>query len=177
MASANDLHVLLVDDNRQMRMLLRSLLRAAGVGQVSEADSAEQAFELMTMSPIDLIVLDWKMKPMDGLAFTRMVRQAPTSPNPYATILMLTAHTEIHRVAAARDAGVSGFLKKPVSAHLLFERMTSALADARMFVRAGAFFGPDRRFGALPGYRGPLRRSSDGENMNTFDVEDVRLIA
>lgn len=177
MVAANDLHVLLVDDNRQMRMLLRSLLRAAGIGQVSEADGAEQAFELMTMSPIDLILLDWKMKPMDGLAFTRLVRQSPTSPNPYATILMLTAHTEIHRVAAARDAGVSGFLKKPVSAHLLFERMTSALADVRMFVRASGFFGPDRRFGALPGYCGPLRRSSDSDGANTFDVEDVRLIA
>lgn len=177
MASANELHVLLVDDNKQMRMLLRSLLRAAGIGRISEAEDADHAFALMTMQPIDLILLDWKMRPMDGLTFTRMVRQAPNSPNPYAAILMLTAHTEIHRVAAARDAGVSGFLKKPVSAHLLFERMTSALADDRMFVRAGPFFGPDRRFGALAGYSGPLRRASDTGKVDTFDLEDVRISA
>lgn len=171
MSSATDLHVLLVDDNKQMRILLRSLLRAAGVGHISEAEDADGAFALMAGSPVDLILLDWKMKPMDGLSFTRLVRQAPNSPNPYATILMLTAHTEAHRVAAARDAGVSGFLKKPVSAHLLFERMTSALADDRIFVRAGAFFGPDRRFGAIPGYDGPLRRSTDeGNTPDTVDL-------
>ncbi|MDX2276835.1 MAG: response regulator [Hyphomonadaceae bacterium] len=170
MASPSDLHVLLVDDNRQMRTLLRSLLRAAGVGKISDAADADQAFQLMTESQIDLILLDWKMRPMDGLAFTRLVRQAPNSPNPYATILMLTAHTERHRVASARDAGVSGFLKKPISAHLLFERMTNALADDRMFVRAPGFFGPDRRFGALPGYGGPFRRASDTGALETFDL-------
>ena len=178
MAAANDIHVLLVDDNKQMRFLLRSLLRAAGVGQISEAADAAQAFEIMSLAPIDLILADWKMRPMDGLAFTRMVRHAANSPNPYATILMLTAHTEMSRVAAARDAGVSGFLKKPVSAHLLFERMASALADDRSFVRAGEFFGPDRRFGALPGYDGPLRRADDKARGETLDIDDdVRLRA
>ncbi len=176
MAAANDLHVLLLDDNRQMRVLLRSMLRAAGIGQVSEAADAVQAFKLMAQARLDLLLVDWKMQPMDGLAFTRMVRRAPNSPDPCATILMLTAHTEIHRVAAARDAGVNGFLRKPVSADLLFERMTSALTDSRQFVDTGDFFGPDRRFGALKSYGGPLRRRSDGCD-DTFDIEDVRLSA
>lgn len=176
MPAANDLHVLLVDDNRQMRVLLRSMLRAAEIGQVSEAGDAVQAFKMLTQARVDLILLDWKMQPVDGLAFTQMVRRAPNSPNPYVTILMLTAHTEIHRVAAARDAGVNGFLRKPVSAHLLFERMTSALTVPRQFVDAGDFFGPDRRFGALKGYGGPLRRSGDTCD-DMLDVEDVRLSA
>ena len=176
MAAASNLHILLVDDNRQMRFLLRSLLRAAGIGQVSEAGDVAQAFKVLMSAPIDLIVVDWKMQPVDGLAFTRMVRRAPNSPNPYVTILMLTAYTEIHRVAAARDAGVSGFLRKPVSARLLFERMTSALTDSRLFVNAGDFFGPDRRFDAAKGYGGPFRRTSDvGGGM--LDIEDMRIRA
>lgn len=181
MASLNDLHVLLVDDNQQMRFLLRSLLRAAGIGRVSEAGDAAVAFDCMSRSPIDLVLLDWKMQPIDGLAFARMVRHAPNSPNPYATILMLTAHTEMSRVAAARDAGVTGFLKKPISMGLLFERLNNALMDQRSFVRAGGFFGPDRRFGCSPAYSGPKRRAEDsgelGQFGDTFDLDDMRYRA
>ena len=53
-------------------------------------------------------------------------------------------------MTAARDAGVSGFIKKPISARLLFDRISNVLTDTRLFVRSVDFFGPDRR-------RGPLR--------------------
>lgn len=179
MATLNDLHILVVDDNAQMRFLLRSLLRAAGIGRVTEAETATDAFEAMTRTPIDLILVDWKMAPVDGLSFTRMVRHAPNSPNPYATILMLTAHTEASRVAAARDAGVSGFLKKPISTNLLFERLNTALTDQRNFIRAGAFFGPDRRFLTPMDYAGPRRRATDSikSSGDELDLDDVRYRA
>jgi DNA-binding response OmpR family regulator len=74
---------------------------------------------------------------------------------------MLTAHTEASRVAAARDAGVTGFVRKPISARALFDRVSSALTDTRMFIRTDTFFGPDRRHGQAPGYAGPFRRASD----------------
>ena len=176
MSTLNDIHVLVVDDNKQMRFLLRSLLRAAGVGRISEAAHAARAFETMAQTPIDLLLVDWKMQPVYGLAFTRKVRLAANSPNPYVTILMLTAHTEASRVAAARDAGVTGFLKKPISAQLLFDRIGSALTNPRVFVRTQDFFGPDRRFGAMPGYAGPLRREADGvmPAADMVDIDDVR---
>lgn len=174
MATLNDIHVLVVDDNKQMRFLVRCLLRAGGITKVTEAETGAQAFEVMRARPVDLIIVDWKMAPVDGLAFTNMVRRNHDSPNPYVPILMLTAHTEISRVAAARDAGVSGFVKKPISARLLFDRISSVLTDTRMFVRTGTFFGPDRRFGQDPHYAGPLRRDSDkGEEAGeSLDLDD-----
>jgi two-component system, chemotaxis family, chemotaxis protein CheY len=176
MTALNDVHVLVVDDNRQMRLLVRSLLRAGGLTNVTEADNAAHAIELMREHQVDLAIVDWMMQPVDGLSFTRMVRWDSGSPNPYMPILMLTAHTEISRVAAARDAGVSGFIKKPISARLLFDRVGNALTDTRMFVRCDDFFGPDRRRGALAGYAGPHRRASDNAaNMDTIDVDDVRV--
>ena len=102
-----------------------------------------------------------------------MLRWDDDSPNPYVPILMLTAHTEASRVAAARDAGVTGFVKKPISARLLFERIASALTDARMFVRSGDFCGPDRRRGQDSDYAGPFRRASDHAD-ETVDVDDLR---
>lgn len=166
MTSLAEVHVLVVDDNRQMRTLMRALLRAAFITRVTDAENAEQAFEAMTATPVDLVLVDWRMQPMDGLEFTRLARKS--GPNPYVPILMMTAHTEASRVAAARDAGVSGFVKKPISARVLFDRMSSALTDSRLFVRTEDFFGPDRRRGPTPGYAGPFRRSADqgGEELD-----------
>ncbi len=172
-ATLNDIHVLVVDDNKQMRFLVRCLLRAGGITKVTEAETGAQAFEVMRARPVDLIIVDWKMAPVDGLAFTNMVRRNHDSPNPYVPILMLTAHTEISRVAAARDAGVSGFVKKPISARLLFDRISNVLTDTRMFVRTAGFFGPDRRFGQDPHYAGPLRRETDKDQpVEAIDLDD-----
>ena len=178
MTSLSDIHVLVVDDNRQMRFLMRALLRAAGVVRISEAEDALEAFDIMRKTPVTLILVDWKMKPVDGIAFTKMVRLSTESPDPCAPILMMTAHTEVSRVAAARDAGVTGFLRKPISARLLFERMSNALLDARPFIRTPDFFGPDRRHGTLSGYGGPFRRASDGAQAgDTLDLDDARWSA
>lgn len=176
MASVSDIHVLIVDDNRQMRLLLRCLLRAGGVYDVTETDNAEHAFQLMRRRTVDLVIVDWLMRPIDGLAFTHMVRWDPMSPNPYVPLLMLTAHTEASKVAAARDAGVCGFIKKPVSARVLFDRITHALTDSRMIIKTQNFIGPDRRHGQIAEYAGPFRRESDGmgARFDTVDLDDTR---
>jgi len=176
MSSISEIQVLVVDDNRQMRFLMRCLLRAAGVYRVAEADGALEAFDLLNRFPVDLILVDWLMQPVDGIAFTKMVRLSEESPNPYAPILMMTAHTEKSRVAAARDAGVTGFLRKPISARVLFDRMSAALLDTRVFIRTPTYFGPDRRRGASANYAGPLRRSDD-PGREFIDIEDARLRA
>ncbi len=177
MATLNDIHVLVVDDNKQMRFLVRCLLRAGGISKVTEAETGGMALEIMSARPVDLIIVDWKMAPLDGLAFTQMVRRNHDSPNPYVPILMLTAHTETSRVTAARDAGVSGFVRKPISARLLFDRISNVLTDTRMFVRTRGFFGPDRRFGQDPHYAGPLRRESDSGDDESLDLDDLRWSA
>ncbi len=175
MTALNDVHVLLVDDNDQMRLLLRCLLRAGGFSNISEAETVARAFEVMREHPVDLVIVDWIMQPVDGLSFTRRMRWDSASPDPYMPILMLTAHTEASRVAAARDAGVTGFIKKPISTRLLFDRVASALTDTRMFIRSDDYCGPDRRRGAVAGYAGPFRRASDQPNLDTVDVDDLRV--
>lgn len=175
MTSANEMQVLIVDDNRQMRHLVRALLRSAGVYRVAEAESAIEAFDLMRRFPIDLVLVDWMMKPIDGIGFTRSVRMSQESPSPYVPILMMTAHTEKWRVAAARDAGVSGFVRKPLSTRILFDRMSAALLDDRAFIRTADFCGPDRRRAPNPDYPGPFRRATD--KGDTVDLDDMRWTA
>lgn len=178
MTELRDMRVLIVDDNEQMRRLLAHMLQAAGLVRLVEAATAGDAIASLRSPGADVMIVDWKMTPVDGIALTRKIRSGEAGCNPCVPIVMLTAHTEGARVAAARDAGVTGFVKKPVAAQLLFDRVASALTDSRMFVRTPDFFGPDRRHFHMSDYAGPFRRATDqGLQGDTLDLEDVRLIA
>jgi DNA-binding response OmpR family regulator len=76
-------------------------------------------------------------------------------------IIMLTGHADPAHVFRARDAGVSEFLAKPLSARLLVERLNAVLFNERPFVRAPTYAGPCRRRRSEGVYRGPRRRASD----------------
>ena len=155
---------LIVEDNQHMRTLLRSLLNALGIMQVYEAANGEDAFALLRDRQPDLILSDLSMSPMDGLAFAREVRMSKASPNPYIPIIMVTGHTERHRVEAARDAGVTEVLAKPITAGSLFQRIGEIVDRPRAFVKAVNYFGPDRRRVRADNYAGPFRRREDFED-------------
>jgi len=175
MTALSQVHVLVADNNERMRLLVRCLLRAGGLTKISEAGTAADAFEIMQRRRVDLVIVEWTMHPVDGIAFTRMLRRGNSSPNPYVPILMLTSHAEASRIAAARDAGVTGVIKKPLSTRLLFDRVAGALNDARPFIHSADFFGPDRRRGTPADYAGPFRRATDPEAMQTIDLDDLRV--
>lgn len=125
------LRVLVVDDNRHMRTLIKSLFYAMGCKLITECSEGSEALEEMKTRHIDLIICDWAMKPIDGLELLKMIRTAPDSPNPDVPLIMLTGHTERERVIDARDAGVTEFLAKPISAEKLYSRVMSALTSKR----------------------------------------------
>ena len=66
----------------------------------------------------------------------------------------------MERVEIARDAGVTTFLAKPMSANSLYKRLVSVIEDKRSFIRNSDFFGPDRRFGKNDGFSDDDRRDT-----------------
>ena len=140
-----ELKVLVIDDSRHMRLIIKSILLALGCKFIREAGDGALAFKEMQNFPCDLIIVDWYMEPLDGLDFVRLVRTAKDSRNPYVPIIMLSGFTEYRRVAAARDAGVNEFLAKPVSVESLGSRIESLINHPRPFIRTNTFFGPCRR--------------------------------
>ena len=155
------LKALIVEDNQHMRALLRSLLACAGMHDVHEAADGSAALKEMAAKRCDLILCDLAMKPMDGLEFTREVRRSKTSANPFVPIIMISGHTEKQRVEAARDAGVTEFLAKPITSQSLYSRIAEIMERPRAFIRSGSYFGPDRRRKAAENYSGPWRRQDD----------------
>jgi hypothetical protein len=69
-------------------------------------------------------------------------------------------------VNEARDAGVTEFLAKPLTARGVVERLHQAIDNKRPFIRSLSYFGPDRRRRADALFQGPWRRESDSENAN-----------
>jgi len=137
--------ILVVDDNPHMRHIVKEILRALGVTAIREATDGADALKLMRVIPIDIVIADWDMNPLDGLEFTRLVRTSKDSPNRYVPIVMLTAHTHAFRVAQARDAGITEFLAKPISVTRLYGRLETVIRRPRVFVKTRTYFGPDRR--------------------------------
>lgn len=156
------LNFLCVDDNKHMRALVKTILHALGSKSVHEAADGADAFKELRHFPADIIICDWNMSPLDGLDFVRLVRTGKDSPNPFVPIIMLTGHTEMHRVIEARDAGVHEFLAKPISAKGLYSRIRSIIEKPRPFVRAGMYFGPDRRRRQVD-WKGSERRKASVE--------------
>ncbi len=155
------LNFLIVDDNKHMRALVKSILHALGVKNIVEAQDGADAFKELRHFPADIIICDWNMSPLDGMDFVRLVRTGKDSPNPFVPIIMLTGHTEMNRVVEARDAGVHEFLAKPISAKSLYGRIRAIIERPRPFIRAGMYFGPDRRRRQSPNYKGPERRKQN----------------
>jgi CheY-like chemotaxis protein len=141
-----------------MRRILRTLLHSFGTREVYEAEDGAAGLEAFTHIIPDIVITDWVMPIFDGLELAQMIRQPGANANPYVAIIMLTGHSDKKRVLAARDAGVTEFLAKPISAKALYQRIMNIVVNPRPFIRTASYFGPDRRRNVNLNYVGIERR-------------------
>lgn len=155
------LRVLLVEDNHHMRAIVVAVLKGVGIEQIQQAHDGAEALNMLRDWPADLAIVDFEMAPLDGVDFTRLVRNSPDSSNPFLPIILMTGHSEKHRVLEARDAGVTEIIVKPLTTKAVLDRLNAVICKPRAFVRTKDYFGPDRRRKDDPAYDGPRRRSTD----------------
>jgi CheY-like chemotaxis protein len=157
--SLEKVRFLVVDDNAHMLEIAKTILRGFGAATVLEAATLAEATVRLKRDAVDIVVLDYQVGDEDGIEFLREIRTGAASPNPFVPVIMLTAHSDKTRVEAARDAGVSEFCTKPVTAAELMAKVAAVIDHPRVFVRTDTYVGPDRRRRADPAYPGPERRS------------------
>jgi two-component system OmpR family response regulator len=132
-------HILVVDDDRELRSLLSTFLTASGY-RVSLVDGGAAMTQTMNAARIDLIILDVMMPREDGLSICRRLRASGTIP-----IIMLTAaDTETDRVVGL-EMGADDYLSKPFSTRELLARVRAVLRRASM-PTAGSAAGSGRIF-------------------------------
>jgi len=102
-----DLKVLIVDDNAQMRQMVKSYLRGLAEETRECADGAEALAAYTDFLP-DWVLMDWEMKLMDGLTATRQI----IADFPDAKVLLVTNHDEKVLRQAATEAGACGYVLK-----------------------------------------------------------------
>jgi len=172
-AVATDLCVLLIEDNEHMRELLKRLLLAMGIKRIAEYTEGAQALSHLAEVKPDFILTDLSMTPMDGLQFTRAIRHHADELLCVTPIIMVTGHTERQRIHAARDAGVTEILAKPITTAGLYHRIDEIVHRPRPFVRAPNYCGPCRRRHSNPNFTGPWRRKSDQADSDTIASEEI----
>lgn len=140
-----DLRVLVVEDDRDSRLLTVALLEEIGVGRIKQAADGAEGLRVLRGFQADMVFCDMVMVPMDGLRFIRHVRTDTESANPYLPIILVTANADRGSVRAARDAGVNQLMAKPVTLEGLRKRIDMALNERREFIMNKSYVGPDRR--------------------------------
>lgn len=120
--------VLIVDDSRIMRNIVKNTLLSIGiqVDDFFEAPDGAEAYKLILNNKIDLLFLDWNMPMLNGLELVQRLRREPEHAS--LPIIMVTSEAAKYNVIEAVKAGVNDYLVKPVTEAKLRDKVNHILA-------------------------------------------------
>ena len=179
------INFLVVDNKSYMRHLLKGVLETLGAKRVEEAKDGGDALEAVKSLHPDIVLTEWRMGPVNGLDFLKTIREDKSALK-FTPIIMVTSETRREKVIEARNAGVTEYVAKPITAKGLFLRIREVIERPRPFVDVGGYFGPDRRRRAVAIVEGEEdRRGKDtprpepeGDGGDALSQEEIdRLVA
>ena len=140
----NATNLLVAEPSQHMASLIATMLRSIGVHSIAIVnDGPATLTALQHTSYAALIVSDW-LGPVDGIGIVRIIRAAEPADR-CLPIVMVFSEASRSRIEAARDAGVTEFVRKPLSAAILEARLAQAIERPRPVIRGESYAGPDRR--------------------------------
>jgi PAS domain S-box-containing protein len=126
----DSLRILIVEDNPVNQLLLTRLLDKRG-HSVTAASNGKLALESIEMHTYDLVLMDVQMPEMDGIEATRLIREAETRTGTHLTVIGATAHAMVGDRERCLQAGMDGYLTKPIRAKELDELLDHHQAARR----------------------------------------------
>ncbi len=142
--SFDDISVMVIEGDLFFRSLYTSIFRRLGAQKEMFSDTSD-ALSYMLKTNVDIIMTEYRSKPLDGISFIKHVRRNLPEPLRYIPIIMLTSHSEFDIIETARDAGVTEFLAKPIAPKTLIDRLFYTIDRPRPFVLGEEYTGPERR--------------------------------
>lgn len=147
----------IIDTQSNTLRLLRDVLARLGVKKVEVYDSVSSAQGLLSGGNPDLLLIDCDgPHEADAFKFIRSFRNEPTTPNPYAAIIVTTWQATQMQLMRMTNSGADDMLVKPVSPKQVMERIVSLIESRKKFVVTADFIGPDRRKAPREGAQVPL---------------------
>jgi two-component system nitrogen regulation response regulator NtrX len=119
--------LLVVDDEPGIRQALQQMLEYEGYA-VRTAENGPQALKAYADQVADLVLLDIKMAPMDGLEVLEQLR----AKDPDATVVMISGHGNVETAVEALKRGAFDFLEKPPDREIVLRRIANALAEREL---------------------------------------------
>jgi signal transduction histidine kinase len=127
--------VLVVDDEKEIRVFLSKALSRLGGFHVDVAESGEEALRKLEKEPFELVLTDLKMPKMDGL---RLIAEIAKS-KPETLTIMMTGHGTIDSALEAMKLGASDYITKPLNLDEIILRLRKVLEEKQRFVRLKDF--------------------------------------
>ncbi|MBX5483522.1 MAG: sigma-54-dependent Fis family transcriptional regulator [Myxococcaceae bacterium] len=128
--------VLVVDDQRNMRATTAMLLRAEGY-TVHEAGGGEEALATLASQPVDVLLTDLKMEPMDGLTLLRKGLETVSQ----LQVIVMTAYGSIETAVEAMRLGAYDYVTKPFKDGELVHRVQKAFERSKLVSAVNLFAG------------------------------------
>ncbi len=121
--------ILIVDDSLPMRAVIKRTLKAAGYGgsHLLEAANGEEALALMKNSWVDLVITDYNMPVMDGLAFIKAMKEQDLFLD-IPVVVVSTEGSQI-RIDEFMKAGAAGYITKPFTAEAVRDTIVTILGE------------------------------------------------
>lgn len=159
--------ILVVEDSTYMQGLISSMLKIFGVGDILTCADANEAMDLLTITQartksryvnnIDIVLTDWLMPNGSGKELLQWIRHNTKDSIRFLPVIVVSGYTTEKITNETRDLGAHETLVKPISATSLASRICSVIDHPRKFVKAPAYFGPNRRRQQM-GFAGPDKR-------------------
>ena len=167
---------LVLDENHFERGISLDQLRMMGFGRAVCASTTAEAWDMLDRANPHILLMEWPDRAGEGLDFVRRIRTSEALPNRTLSIFMLTARGSQADVEQARRAGADGFLRKPISALALQQRVRRVIINPQPFIVTASYVGPcrRRRRGDL-NYLGPMRRLDDVATAAQTEQDDDEL--
>lgn len=122
--------ILVVDDDRSIRTLVKDILLSIGVGEVHTATSGEDALRQAPGIDPTIIISDWMMQPIDGMQLLSLIRKGESALSKDTRVIFLTSQNNVSRVRSAIREGVDHFLIKPFSQAVIANAVAKVAARA-----------------------------------------------
>ncbi len=118
------MNILVVDDSRTIRNILKKTLQQLGYSDVVEAEDGVQGLAKFNEKVPDLVLIDWNMPNMNGITLVGKIRET----NKTVPLIMCTTEAEKTRVIEAVKAGVNNYVVKPFTPDSLRDKITQTMA-------------------------------------------------
>jgi two-component system chemotaxis response regulator CheY len=115
--------VLIIDDSRATRLVIRTFMREFGYETEEAPDGSEAMKFFAAGKSVDLIICDWEMPVMSGIEFVRAFRGSDSASAQTTPIVMSTTLNAVEKISEALEAGATDYIMKPFTKEIFAAKL------------------------------------------------------